>query len=90
MKTTIPKTLDKVAAPNKEQDLNQKVMQRDSPRAPIISKSDLVATKVLSKATIPFNIVEKMKRTNINVSMWNTLAIPSQRGLPTSGSNKGD
>ncbi|KAH9295073.1 hypothetical protein KI387_038661, partial [Taxus chinensis] len=30
---------------------------------------------------LPFNIVEKMKKTNVNVSMWDALAIPSQQDL---------
>lgn len=37
--------------------------------------------KVPTKVAIPFNIVEQMKRDNLNVSMWEALAIPSQRDL---------
>ncbi|KAH9296645.1 hypothetical protein KI387_040233, partial [Taxus chinensis] len=30
---------------------------------------------------LPFNIVDQMKKTNINVTMWDALTIPSQRDL---------
>lgn len=81
MKTTMPNTPDKVASPNKEWDLTQKIMQGESLIAPIISKLDLIVAKVPNKAAISFNIVEQMKRASINVSIWDALAIPSQRDL---------
>lgn len=81
MKATMPKIPNKVAAPNKEQDLTQKVMQGESPRSPAISNLDLVATKTSTKTAIPFNIFEQMKRASLNVSMWDAISIPSQRDL---------
>lgn len=75
MKTTMPKTPNKVASRDKEKDLTQNFMQGESLKAPIISKPDLIVANVPAKAAIPFNIVEQMKRSSINVSMWHALGI---------------
>ncbi|KAH9290806.1 hypothetical protein KI387_034923, partial [Taxus chinensis] len=32
-------------------------------------------------ASSPFNIIDQMKKTNVNISMWESLSIPGQRDL---------
>ena len=49
----------------------------------IHKQAEPVATKIHQKshAAVPFNIVDNMKKMNITMSMWDTLAIPGQTDL---------
>lgn len=70
-----------MVASNKELDLTQKVKQGEQPKAPTISKLDIVTTKASTKVVVPFSIVQQMKKGSLNISMWDALSIPSQRDL---------
>jgi hypothetical protein len=49
------------------------------PSQPLTNAAPKVSTKV---SNAPFNVVEKMKKTNVNISMWDAIAtIPIQRRL---------
>lgn len=52
------------------------------PQVGSILVSDPVTSRAPTKPTCsPLNIIEKMKKSNVSIPMWNLLTFPSQREL---------